>query len=215
MNDYKYVDFGNRLKDLREHSGFKQGQFADEIGITRMSMSNYESGKHCPDIIVLKKMAEFLNCSVDYLVGTTDYRTYEKQQEYDEDMSELSEILRKIPEPIRVVALDTIIRITTNVQTDLQKSSTFNHSVFSILNILSALINCCLDASENETDHNLVNYSNKRFQLIHQLRNELESLDCDSFQYLNSKFNAQNNVSNNSNTLTIQPNSFSSNKGDE
>lgn len=81
MNDYKYVDFGNRLKDLREHSGFKQGQFADEIGITRMSMSNYESGKHCPDVIVLKRIAELLNCSVDYLIGLTDYRNYEKQQE--------------------------------------------------------------------------------------------------------------------------------------
>ena len=57
MNEYKYVELGNRLKILREQSGIKQGQFADKIGITRMSMSNYEIGKHCPDSNVLKRMA--------------------------------------------------------------------------------------------------------------------------------------------------------------
>lgn len=71
-NDRKYIKFGNRLKMLREANGFKQGQFADKIGITRMSMSNYESGKHCPDVNVLKRMADCLGCSTDYLLGVRE-----------------------------------------------------------------------------------------------------------------------------------------------
>ena len=52
MEEYKFTEFGSRLKALREQSNIKQGQFADNIGIVRQSMSNYESGKHCPDVTI-------------------------------------------------------------------------------------------------------------------------------------------------------------------
>ena len=58
MDNYKFTEFGNRLKTLREQCHFKQGELADKIGITRQSMSNYESGKHSPDVNVIVKMAD-------------------------------------------------------------------------------------------------------------------------------------------------------------
>ena len=38
MDNYKFTEFGNRLKTLREQCHFKQGELADKIGITRQSM---------------------------------------------------------------------------------------------------------------------------------------------------------------------------------
>lgn len=71
MEKYKY-QFGNRLKSLRENKNIKQGNFAEKIGIARQSIGNYESGKQYPTIEILIKMADCLDCSLDYLLGRTD-----------------------------------------------------------------------------------------------------------------------------------------------
>lgn len=72
MNEYKYAEFGNRLKTLREQKSIKQGKFAEKVGISRQSIGNYESGKQYPTIEILIKMADCLDCSLDYLLGRTD-----------------------------------------------------------------------------------------------------------------------------------------------
>lgn len=101
----KYKDFGNRLKTLREQQGMKQGQFADMIGISRQSMSNYESGKHSPDVDVIVKMAHALNCSTDYLMGLDERVSIKLQIEHEYPSLEvysidelLAEIKRRVGE---------------------------------------------------------------------------------------------------------------------
>ncbi len=183
MNDYKYIELGNRLKMLREQSGFKQGQFADKIGITRMSMSNYESGKHCPDANVLKRMADCLECSVDFLVGATEHRTYEKQAEYDDSLVELSEILCTIPEPVRVAWLDTFVRTAKCIEKDLNGDVLFHQSLYTLFHSLMSLMECCFKAEENDIEKN----SKIRFNAMLQLRNELNKLDADSYACINQK----------------------------
>lgn len=58
-----------RLKELREAKHYTQSKIAQDLGISRQSYSNYEIGKREPDLATLKKMAEYFNISVDYLVG--------------------------------------------------------------------------------------------------------------------------------------------------
>lgn len=190
MNEYKYVELGNRLKMLREQSGIKQGQFADKIGITRMSMSNYESGKHCPDANVLKRMADCLECSVDFLVGATEHRTYEKQAEYDDSLAELSETLCTIPEPVRGAWLDTFVETAKCIEKDLNGDVLFHQPVFTLFHSLMSLMECCFKAEENGVEKN----NKMRFNAMLQLRNELNKLDADSYAYINSK--SENNSDN-------------------
>lgn len=47
-----------------------QQEVADCLGISRQAYSNYEAGKREPDFETLRKLAQYFNCSVDYLLET-------------------------------------------------------------------------------------------------------------------------------------------------
>lgn len=209
MNEYKYVELGNRLKMLREQSGIKQGQFADKIGITRMSMSNYESGKHCPDANVLKRMADCLECSVDFLVGATVHRTYERQAEYDDSLTELSETLCTIPEPVRVAWLDTFVRTAKCIEKDLNGDVQFHQSSSALFNTLISLMEYCFATGEKSIEE----INNMRFKNMLQLRNTVNMLDADSYAYINRANGGNSNDTSNfeqQNTLNHLKESFES-----
>ena len=182
MEDYKFAEFGSRLKALREQSNIKQGQFADKIGIVRQSMSNYESGKHCPDVEVLKRMAKCLECSVDYLLGLTEHKNYETNIEFDESLSILSKALCSIPEAFRNRWLDVLAGTAQWLSKDLNANSRLNFSAVTFFSALTELAGYCLEAEEKEADGSYFEeiaslYRCKRFSMILALRNELNTLD--------------------------------------
>ena len=182
MEEYKFAEFGSRLKALREQSNIKQGQFADKIGIVRQSMSNYESGKHCPDVEVLKRMAKCLGCSVDYLFGIKNNKNYETNIEFDESLSILSKALCSIPEAFRNRWLDVLAGTAQWLSKDLNANSRLNFSAVTFFSALTELAGYCLEAEEKEADGSYFEeiaslYRCKRFSMILALRNELNTLD--------------------------------------
>ena len=62
----------NRLKDLREDRDLIQEVLADYLCCSQSTYSRYESGKSNIPNDILKKLAEFYNVSIDYLLGLTD-----------------------------------------------------------------------------------------------------------------------------------------------
>ncbi|NCB29825.1 MAG: XRE family transcriptional regulator [Clostridia bacterium] len=84
MSGNKFLKFGTRLKALREEQRVNQASLAEALGITRQSMSNYESGKHSPDIDVIERMAEYFECSTDYLFGRSPFKSHESMKSYDQ-----------------------------------------------------------------------------------------------------------------------------------
>lgn len=60
---------GNNLKRVRESRSMSQSQLAEALWLDRSSVSGYESGKRVPDILILCRMAEILEVSLDELVG--------------------------------------------------------------------------------------------------------------------------------------------------
>ena len=59
----------NRLKQLRIEKNIKQQDLAKALNVTKQSVSNWENNKRLPDINTLIQLADFYNCSLDYLVG--------------------------------------------------------------------------------------------------------------------------------------------------
>ncbi len=84
------MEFRERLKFLRENyyvNGKKltQTQLANILGYGYTAISNYESGRNEPSISDLKKIADFFNVSLDYLLCTTNDPTKvgEKNELYE------------------------------------------------------------------------------------------------------------------------------------
>ncbi len=73
------MDFANNLKILRNEKGLNQSQLANVLGVSRGSISFYETGERVPDAEVLKKMAAFFGVTSDYLIGLTDVKSVDIQ----------------------------------------------------------------------------------------------------------------------------------------
>ena len=60
--------FSEKLLDLRRREGLSQEQLADRLGVTRQSVSKWESGTAVPELSKLIALSELFSVSVDYLV---------------------------------------------------------------------------------------------------------------------------------------------------
>ena len=66
-----------RIKDVREDSDISQKQLADVLGISQRAYSHYENGTRKIPLDILLSLADYYNCSTDYLLGRT------KKKEFD------------------------------------------------------------------------------------------------------------------------------------
>lgn len=65
------MQLSERLKETRKIKGKKQSDIAQLLNITRAAYGEYERGNNQPPIDKLVIIADHLNVSLDYLVGTT------------------------------------------------------------------------------------------------------------------------------------------------
>lgn len=63
------MTFGERLSLCIERAGLKQKQLAEMIEVTPTRLNYWIKDKREPDIAYIKKLAEVLNVSTDYLIG--------------------------------------------------------------------------------------------------------------------------------------------------
>ncbi len=67
-----------RLKELRTKSGLTQEALSKSLNINRATYAHYETGRREPDNEIMQLLATFFNVSVDYLLGRTDIRNFDK-----------------------------------------------------------------------------------------------------------------------------------------
>lgn len=63
-----------RIKVLRTEKDLTQEEFGKIFGIVKSTVSLYEGNKSTPDDEIKKKMAEYFNVTLDYLMGTSNVR---------------------------------------------------------------------------------------------------------------------------------------------
>lgn len=61
----------NRIKEVREMHGLTQKQLAEEVGVTRVTIANWEINFN-PNVQMVKKLSEVLPVSPLYLMGLSD-----------------------------------------------------------------------------------------------------------------------------------------------
>ena len=76
------MDFGNRLKIVREEKGLKREDIAQKIGTSAAIVGRYERNERTPSVDIAKNIAEALDVSLDYLVGDTSVLIKDKKMLY-------------------------------------------------------------------------------------------------------------------------------------
>ena len=65
----EYTTFGKRLRQIRKERNLTQDEFAKMLGTSKQILSRYEREERSPRIDLVRKYAEKLKVSVDYLLG--------------------------------------------------------------------------------------------------------------------------------------------------
>lgn len=73
------MDFSKRLKGLREESNLERDELANILNLSYSTISKYETGVRTPDDEIKKKIAEYFNVSLDYLMGASNVRNPYKE----------------------------------------------------------------------------------------------------------------------------------------
>ena len=71
----------NRLKLLREEKGLIQKDIANLLNVSIPAVNQYESGKRDMSTETVVKLAEYFNVSTDYLLGKSDIRNFDKEEQ--------------------------------------------------------------------------------------------------------------------------------------
>lgn len=75
------IEFGEKLKRMREEKGMTQQTLAEQLYVTRQAVSRWECGARYPDLLTTKKIAGILETTIDELVsGEECKRNVEKEQ---------------------------------------------------------------------------------------------------------------------------------------
>ena len=80
------MNLGNNLFEARKKSGLSQDKVAEKLGVTRQTISKWETNETTPDIYQAKKLAKLYNLSLDELI------------EFDCDLKEIEEVIKNTNE---------------------------------------------------------------------------------------------------------------------
>ncbi len=58
-----------RIRELRMARGWNQVQLAEQLSVTKQSVSNWENDNILPSVEMLVKLAELFGVTTDYLLG--------------------------------------------------------------------------------------------------------------------------------------------------
>ena len=88
--------FEEILKELRLNRGLNQVQLAEELFVTKQTVSNWENGYLMPSVDLLMRIAKYFSVSTDYLLGLDDRRYLETTGLTDKQITHIQMIIYDI-----------------------------------------------------------------------------------------------------------------------
>lgn len=104
--------FAKRFKELREEKKINQKECAEQLGISRGSISFYENGERLPDIESIYAMSNFFDVSADYLIGLSNIKSPNFDIQFVCKFTGLSEAALKTIRGYRLAQLDEQKKLT-------------------------------------------------------------------------------------------------------
>lgn len=115
------MSFASRLKQAREQAGLTQQAFADKLGVTKNSISNYENGVSSPKWDILLKIFDVLHVDPNFLyqdnfspIEAASLRSAIQAMDEQEQaqISELTSDFKKLNDAGKAKALERVHELT-------------------------------------------------------------------------------------------------------
>ncbi|MGG7058419.1 helix-turn-helix domain-containing protein [Clostridium tertium] len=74
------IALSDRLKELRKSNNLTQEDLGKILGVGKTTISMYENGNSTPNDEIKIKIADYFNVTLDYLLGKTDIKNYDKTE---------------------------------------------------------------------------------------------------------------------------------------
>ncbi|MCI8582841.1 MAG: helix-turn-helix transcriptional regulator [Dorea sp.] len=88
--------FGENIKKLRTAHNLSQVQLADELSVSKQTVSNWENNNILPSIEMLLKLSRFFSVSTDFLLELDDRRYIEITGLTDRQLAHIQQIIKDI-----------------------------------------------------------------------------------------------------------------------
>lgn len=107
----------NRLKILREEKGLFQKDIAEHLNCSIAIISMYEKEQRVMDVNIAQKLADYFECSLDYLLGKSDIKNPEKINIEDVDIAFVSG-LKGLNETNKMIIKNTLEALLAKQEKD-------------------------------------------------------------------------------------------------
>lgn len=157
VSERKIMILADKIINERKKNGWSQEELADMLGVSRQSVSKWESAQSIPDLQKILKMAEVFNVSTDYLLKEEMEPASNEPASYSEypdnftplrrvSMEEASEYIALRKAVLPKVALGVFLCITCPVILILLAGLQSAHIIETSENIVAAIGLLCLFA---------------------------------------------------------------------
>ena len=86
---------GDRIKKERENLNLTREDLSKKIGVSYSAVAMYEQGNREPNNELLLKMCETFDCSLDYLMGKSDYKSVWEEYDATHDINKIKQDVEK------------------------------------------------------------------------------------------------------------------------
>ncbi|MCR1139724.1 helix-turn-helix domain-containing protein [Clostridium botulinum] len=144
MINLRDLNIGKCIIHKRKEKGITQEQLANYIGVSKASVSKWESGLSYPDIVLLPELATYFNISVDELLGYSPQltkedikKTYSKLSHefavkpFDEAMEQCNKLIKKYYScfPFLLSIIQLLLNYSNLIKNDAIKKEIFQQCI--------------------------------------------------------------------------------------
>ncbi len=101
--------FSDKISTLRKENKLTQKQLAAYLNLSANAICEWEKGRSEPNFDTLKKIADYFDVSIDYLLGREDdFGVVKRESPADKDSEELLSLYRELTPSAQEAIKETI-----------------------------------------------------------------------------------------------------------
>lgn len=97
------MEIGSKIRKSRTEAGLTQEKAAEELGVTRQTISNWENNRSYPDIISVIRMSDLYSVTLDYLL--------KEDKTMIEHLEESTNVVKSVSRRSRIIIISVYLLI--------------------------------------------------------------------------------------------------------